>query len=458
MAAPREPRESCGSDSRVAREATTALPALRSALALRFRPLEFLDSLHGRGEVITLRVGSRKVYLLNDGRLVRELLVGHSQQAAKTGLLFDTARAFLGKGLITSNGPFHLRQRRLMQPAFHKARIAGYASIMSESIEERTGLWQHGRTIPLHKELFALAQTIASRSLFSADPTGDMVEDISRWVPVLERGVGKRTLLPVDLLQKLPTPENRRFDKAVQRLDLLIDGIIAAYRREDVDHGDLLSMLLAVRDEQTGEGMSDQQVHDECLSLFMASVETTARAMCWVLHLLGRHPEVEKRVHAEADDVLGGRTATYDDLAELPYLRRVVTETLRLYPPAWLLPRRTVADIELGGHRIPGGSDVLSSVYLVHHDPDVYPEPDRFDPDRWLPENAAAIPRESYLPFGAGTRQCIGNDFAFTEIMLLTATLACRWRLLPAPGRRVRTRATTVLYPHPLPMIAHRRA
>jgi cytochrome P450 len=439
------------------RSALTTLPALRSALKLRFRPLEFLDSLSGQGRVIRLRLGRHRVYLLNDAKLVREVLVLRGQQAPKTGVMFDNAREFLGNGLITSNGKFHIRQRRLMQPAFRPARIATYATIMSQAIDEWTGSWPGGREIQLHEELLELTQTIASRSLFSMDPTGHMVDEISRCVCVLEEGVGKRTLMPIDLLYRLPTPGNRAYRRAVERLDRLIDDIIAAYRRSGVDHGDLLSMLLSAQDEESGERMSDEQVHDECLSLFMASVETTARAMSWALYVLARHPQVEERVHHEVDAVLDGRPAGYDDINDLPYLRRVVTETMRLYPPAWLLPRKAVTDLELGGHRIPAGSDIFSSTYLVHHDPEVYPEPDRFDPDRWLPEHAARIPRGSYIPFGAGARQCIGNDFAVTEIMLLLATLTNRWHLEPVPGQRVQAKAMTVLSPQPLSMIARRR-
>jgi len=440
------------------RSGTTTLSTLHSAWRLRFRPLELLDSLPDKGKVVRFKIGRHQVYMLTDPTMVRELLVSQGKNAPKAGVMFDNARAFLGNGLITSNGTFHLRQRRLLQPAFQPGAVAGYAGIMSQAITERTESWRDGQTLAMQDELFQLTQTVASRCLFSVDPTGHMVDEISEWVPVLEKGVGRRTLLPIDLLYRLPTPGNRRYQTAVRRLDWLISQIIRSYRESGANHGDLLSMLVAARDETTGEPMSDRQIHEECLSLFIASVETTARAMSWVLYLLGNHPDVEAGVHAEVDEVLCGRAAKHEDIARLPYLRQVVTETLRLYPPAWLLPRKAAVDIDLDGYRIPAGSEIFTSPYLVHRDEKVYPEPAKFDPDRWAPERARLIPRESYLPFGAGARQCIGNTFAFTEIMLWLGTLAGRWRMRPAPGRKVRVRAMTVLYPDPLPMIASRRA
>ena len=395
--------------------------------------------------------------MLNNADLVRKLLTSHGHDAPKTGVMFDNVRSFLGNGLITSNGSFHLRQRRLMQPAFHHDRIVQYAKIMSEVIIERTESWQDGQRLNMDEELIGLTLAVAARCMFAAEPTRHMAEEVARWFPVLEKGVGKRTLLPIDLLYALPTPSNRRYQTAVRRLDGLIDSIIASYRASGTDRSDLLSMLLTARDDDTGDPMSDRQIHEECLSLFMAGVETTARAMCWVLHLLGQHPQIESEVHAEVDTVLGGRPATHDDLADLPYLQRVVTETLRMYPPAWLLPRQAAVDLDLGHYRIPAGSNIFTSTYLLHRDPHAYPEPERFDPDRWLPDRAKQIPRASYIPFGVGARQCIGNNFAFTEIALFLATLAGRWRMAPVPGRRVRVRAMTVLYPHPLPMTVRRR-
>jgi cytochrome P450 len=257
-----------------------------------------------------------------------------------------------------------------------------------------------------------------------------------------------RALSP-KFVEKLPIPGNRRFDEAITRMQAIVLAVIRDWRAAGVDHGDLLSMLLLA-------GMTDEQARDEVLTLLTAGIETTALALAWTFHELGRNPDVEARVHAEIDEVLGGRPITGEDLPELVYLRQVVDEVLRHYP-LWMLMRRTLTDVDLGGTRLPEGSEVIVSPHALHHDPASFADPARFDPDRWSPERVKQQPKGAFIPFGAGTRQCVGNVFAQNEIVITVATVAARWRLVPVPGRPVRVKFTSAAYPESLPMTAVRR-
>jgi pentalenene oxygenase len=262
---------------------------------------------------------------------------------------------------------------------------------------------------------------------------------------------------PTGLLARLPLAANREFDTALGRLHALIDGIVGDYRRSGEDRGDLLSALLAARDDEDGGRMSDQEIHDQVMTLLLAGVETTASALTWAWHLLASHPEAEARLHAEVDEVLGGRAPTYADVPRLAYTQRVFTETLRLYPPAWMFTRMTAEPTELGGHLLPSGTDVLISPYVIHRIPELFASPAAFDPDRWLPERAQDVARGSYLPFGGGSRKCIGDVFGMTEATLALAALASRWRLRPVPGTVVKARAGMSLTAGPLPMVPEPR-
>jgi len=276
---------------------------------------------------------------------------------------------------------------------------------------------------------------------------------VIRSMPIVLEGVTKRALSPTQLLEKLPTPENRRFHAANGRLRDLVDRIIAEYRRTGVDHGDMVSMLLLARDEETGEGLGDAQVRDEAVTMLLAGTETTSTTLSWVFHVLGQRPDLEARLHDEVDEVLGDGPVSFEQIGQLGYTRRLVTETLRTYPAAWLLTRRTNEPVSLGDVVLPAGTDVLFSQYALHRDPALYADPDVFDPDRWLPERAARIPRPAFIPFGAGNRQCIGEGFAWTEAIVVLATMARRWRMRAVPGVPVRMRPAATLRPSRLPMV-----
>jgi cytochrome P450 len=418
-------------------------------------PLTFVTRARPLGDVVEIRIGPQPAYLVNNPDLIRRVLVGEAKKYGK-GVQFDKLRPTLGNGLVTAAGEEHLKHRRLVQPAFHHSRIAGYARTMRELSLEMAGSWRDGERIALDNELTELALKIVGRTLFSTEIGAEVVDEVIRSMPAVLNGVTKRAMLPA-VLEKLPTAENRRFNEANHRLRAVVDRIIAEYRRGGVDHGDMVSMLLLARDEETGEGLSDTQVRDEAVTMLLAGTETTSTLLSWVFFVLGQRPDLEERLHAEVDEVLGDGTMSFEQIGRLGYTRRLITEALRVYPPAWLLTRRTNEPVTLGGFALPAGASVLFSPYAVHRDPTLYADPDVFDPDRWLPERAKDVPRPAFVPFGAGNRQCIGEGFAWTEAIVVLATVASRWRMRPVPGAEVRMMPVATLRPSALPMLARSR-
>lgn len=419
-------------------------PFLGHTPALLRQRFAFTDSLHEHGEIVKLYLGPSPVYFVTSPRLAQEVLVTAGPKFRK-GAMFDKFRPFVGNGLVLSNGDFHLRQRRLMQPAFHRDRLLAYAEIMRRAAAEMSGTWRAGEVRMAEEDMQSLAVTIVGEALFSTDLGKEAIAEARRSIFVIIQQGMIRALSP-KFVEKLPVPGNRRFDEAITRMQGIVVEVIRDWRREGTDRGDLLSTLLLA-------GMTDEQARDEVLTLLTAGIETTALALAWTFHELGRHPEVEARVHAEVDEVLGGRPVTVDDLARLTYVRQVVDEVLRKYP-LWMLMRRTLTDVDLGGVRLPEGAEVIVSPHALHHDPASFADPDRFDPGRWAPERADDVPKGAFVPFGAGTRQCIGNRFAQNEIVITLATVAARWRLVPVPGRPVRVKFTSAAYPESLPMTA----
>ncbi|HET8683674.1 MAG TPA: cytochrome P450 [Micromonosporaceae bacterium] len=432
------------------------LPLLGHALQLRRQPLEFLESLRPLGEIVMIRLGPKPVYVVNSPDLIRRVLVGEAHKF-EPGVQLDKARPFLGNGLITSRGVTHRRQRRLLQPAFHHSRIAHYAEVMQRLAAERADSWEEGQRITADVEMMELAMAVVGRTLFSTDLDHDAVDEVISAMPIVLDGVTRRVLAPIGLLERLPTAENRRFNRAIRRIHEVVDRVVAGYRRAGVDHGDLVSMMLMVRDEETGEGLSDAQVRDEVLTMLAAGTQTTATTMAWALHTMSVRDDIQDRAYAEVCDVLGDRAPAFQDVERLSYIRRLLTETLRLYPPAWLLSRRTTSEVNLGGHILPPGASVFFSPYAVHRDPSVYPEPDVFDPDRWVTERAKQVPRPAFVPFGAGSRQCIGEGFAWVEAAIVLATVLRRWRVRPVAGQSVRKVASATLGPSRVYLTVERR-
>jgi cytochrome P450 len=336
------------------------------------------------------------------------------------------SRWFFGEGLLTNEGDSWLRQRRLSAPAFHRERIASYAQIMVEYTQQMLVAWRQGEVRDVHQDMMRLTLQIVVRCLFGVET--EHLGKVSAAVNVMMRNAtGVRMLLP-PIARYLPTPTMLNVRRAVKHLDETVYGIIAQRRRDQHDAGDLLSILMSVRDED-GSGMSDKQLRDEVLTFLLAGHETTALALTWTLYLLARNPEAEQRLHAELDRALGGRRAEFPDLPGLSYTDRVIKESMRLYPPAWSLARSVISDFRVRDYTVPAGSNVVMSQWVMHRNPKYFPEPEKFDPDRWVPGFAQKLPRFAYFPFGGGPRQCIGAAFATMEATLLLVTIAQHFRL-----------------------------
>jgi cytochrome P450 len=398
------------------------------------------------GDVARFLAATQTVYLLNHPDHVKDVLVTH-QGRFKKGRALQRAKRLLGEGLLTSEGDFWRRQRRLAQPAFHKQRINSYAETMVAYAEKSSARWRDGETLDVAAEMMRLTLAVVGKTLFDADVESDADEVGAALAEVMSL-FGYLMLPFSELLEKLPLPPRRRFERARARLDRVIYRIIEERRREGRDRGDLLSTLLhAVDEEGDRTGMTDEQLRDEVMTLFLAGHETTANALAWTWYLLSQHPEAEARLHAELEEVLTGRPPTAEDFPRLRYTEMVVAESMRLYPPAWAIGRLALEDHEAGGYLIPRGSLVLISPYVMHRDPRFFPDPERFDPERFTPEAKSARPQFAYFPFGGGQRRCIGESFAWMEGVLILATLARRWRLRLAPDANVRTEPRITLRP-----------
>ena len=421
--------------------ATAPGPRLSLFASLIYRPgggnpLDFFSSLaRTYGDISTYRMAGEQLFLVNEPRLIRDILVTHHRNFTKSRGLERTKR-LLGQGLLTSEGAMHLRQRRLMQPAFHRDRIAAYGELMVGYADRMRRSWSDGATLDLSREMNRLTLSIVGKTLFDVDVESQAAAVGEALTAVMESFW--MMLLPfADALERLPVPKLRRARLARARLDAIIYRMIADRRASGRDHGDLLSMLLSAQDEDAGGGMTDQQVRDEAMTIFLAGHETTANALMWTWFLLSGAPEVEATLHAEIDRVLQGRLPAMADLGSLHYVERVVTESMRLYPPAWIVGRRAIDAYQLGEYLVPPRSILIMSPYLMQRDARFYPDPERFDPDRWTPEFRAALPKFAYFPFGGGPRQCIGESFAWMELVLLVATIAQQYRLRLVPGHPV---------------------
>ncbi|MGE7385267.1 cytochrome P450 [Streptomyces sp. NPDC004126] len=433
------------------------LPLLGHVHHMLTGPREFFTSLRDLGDLVTVRLGPMRAYVLNNPAHVHQILTKDVRKLDK-GLAYEKSAPFLGNGLLNSTEPQHMTHRRIVQPAFHTRRIAAYADQMRETAEQRSAGWSDGATVEFDDEIHAYAVSVVCRALFSTDLGDTVAAEVEETFPVLLKGVARRIAMPFGPLEKLPTPGNRRFERARQRLDKALTDVIAAYQERGAKDGDLMALLLAARSHGEGcPGLTDQQVHDEAMALFLGGVETARDVLAWACHLISTHPQVQRRLAAEIDRVLGGRPVTHADLPELRYTHAVLTEVLRQYPPGWLLTRRTVTEVELGPHRIPAGSDVLFSLHALQHDPAVYPDPERFDPDRWTGGSAVPVPRISFLPFGAGNRGCIGEPFAWEEMTVFLAVVLARFSLHPLPGYRVRPSRSTMYAPKRVPLIVRDR-
>jgi len=436
------------------------LPILGSLLDIRRDPTGvFLRAALRYGEVVHFTVGPRQGYLITNPADVRHVLQDNARNYQKSPL-YQKLRMHLGNGLLTSEGEFWLRQRRIAQPAFHRERVASLAQVMTAAVGEAAAHWEtvadRGDAVDVDEEMMRLTRTVVVRALLGSD-LGPYTDRIDEAWTILNQYIGE-DFWSLGLTDWLPTPRRRRFQAARRLLRDAVDYVIAERRRNPSDHPDLLSMLLAARDGDTGEGMTDEQLRVEVTTFLLAGQETTSLALTWIWYLLSQHPQAQRRLEEEVDTVLGGRPPEYADLASLPYTRMVIDEALRLYPPAWGFSRQALGDDELGGYPLPRGWIAFVVPFVLHRLPSLWDEPDAFDPDRFSPARSADRPKFAYVPFGAGPRQCIGNQFALMEAHLAVAMLAQRYRLRLAPGRTVEPWPLITLRPrHGMPMFVERR-
>ena len=393
---------------------------------LNNNPLEYFTKVAREyGDVAGLRVLNFKTVFINHPSLIEEVLVTNARKYSK-GRVLRANRHVFGEGLLTSEGDFWLRQRRLAQPAFHRARVASYAATMVDYTERMVQGWRGGEERDAHQEMMRLTLEIVAKTLFDADVEGDAQEVGKSLELLLEIGANFRRTIFVP--HWLPTPTNLRVRREVKQIEKILYRIIAERRASGRDAGDLLSMLLSAQDED-GSRMTDRQLRDETITLFLAGHETTASTLSWTWWLLARHPAVEAKLHAELDAVLGDRAPTLDDLPKLRYTGHLITESLRLYPAAWGMARLVVEDHEIAGYAVTKGMGVAMAQWVVHRDPRWYDAPEEFRPERWEDDLLKRLPRFAYFPFGGGPRQCIGNAFALMEAALILATIARKFRL-----------------------------
>lgn len=401
-------------------------------LAFRRSPTNFLMRVAREyGDISHFRLGRRGLYFLNHPDHVKDVLVTRQDNFRK-GLALQRAKFLFGEGLLTSEGEQHRRQRRLIQPAFQRQRISTYAEMIVRHAAQTRASWEDGREFDVSREMRRLTLLIVCEALFGAD-VRDEADGVDEAVSSV---VNRFQLFPTpwsiarSVLRKLTLRAGRHGATTRDKLDAIIFRIIRERQHKGLEGDDLLTSLLAAKDEESGEvAMPDSQVRDEVITLFMAGHETTANALTWTWHLLSKHPEAEAKFHAEVDTVLAGRLPTAEDVPRLHYTEMVFTEAMRLYPPSWLLSRLAVATYEVGGYTMPADSLVIVSPYVMHHDERYFPAPFSFDPERWTKARRAMRPEFSYFPFGGGARRCIGEGFAKLEATLILATLAQIWRL-----------------------------
>ncbi len=416
---------------------TGVVETIRTVMSgVEFDMLQFAkDSQAQFGSFNFTKFGWVTFYMITDPDLMHEILVDRPEEFYKLKLIKYALGPFLGNGLLTNEGDFWKKQRKLAQPAFHSKRIESYANIMVDYTRGMLANWRTGETRRLDREMMKLTLNIVAKTLFDADVSGDADHVGDLLTRILEAS-NDRLNAAVQVPDWLPTPKTRQMHKDIAELDVIIQRFIDERRQSGEDKGDLLSMLLQARDDD-GSGMDDKQLRDELMTIFLAGHETTAMNMTWTWYLLMEHPDVMARLKAEVDAALGDRPAAMADLANLKYAEMVIKESMRLYPPAASVGREPIHDLELGGYTIPKGALLTLSTYGMHHNPKVFPNPEVFDPERFSPENEKRIPRYGYLPFGAGPRVCIGNSFALMEARLILATMVQQADLSLVPGQKI---------------------
>jgi len=380
------------------------------------------------GEIAFFKLGKRKMYMVSNPEIIKDVLVTSNNNFTKSRALMR-AKMVVGEGLLTSESDFHLKQRRMIQPVFLQKRISKYASIMSEHSLRISEKWIDGQVLDMHKEMMKLTFSIVVKTLFNSDIEKNPDEIGDALTAVMKQFT--RLVFPFsEYLDKLPLPGIKKCNDALEKLDNTIYDFIEERRNKGDSYDDLLSLLLSVRSEDSDKiGMSNQQIRDEAITLFIAGQETTANSLSWSLYLISQHPEVEMKLYAEISSVLDSRLPNMEDYKNLAYTKMVFTESMRLYPPAWTVVRRAISDYELKDYIVPSGADIFMSQYVIHRDPKYYSDPLKFKPERWENDFMKSIPKFAYFPFGGGPRLCIGEGFAWMEGILVLATILSRWKM-----------------------------
>jgi cytochrome P450 len=427
-------------------------PVLGSMRDFQRDKLGFIRGLTRYGDVARYRTAHLTWYQVNNPEGIRRVLQENNRNYGKGALTLGFFKPVVGEGLLTSEGALWLRQRRLIQPVFHRRSVAAFGTLMTDESLAMLERWQpamdSGKPLDVLSEMARLTLDVVTGALFHAHVGGEP-EAMGRAINTLIEDVSYRFEVPFYPPHRVPTPRNRRFRAALRTVDRAVYSIIAGRRRGGGDEEDLLALLMETRDEETGEAMNDRQLRDEVMTLFLAGHETTSNALTWALYLISTHPKVEERMRHELEEVLGpdSRVPTVRDLPNLTYTKMVVDETLRLYPPAWITNRQAIDGDEILGHHIPAGSFVTLSPYVLHRHPDYWDEPDAFDPERFAPGRSTGRPRFAYFPFGGGPRQCIGQSMALVEAQLVLATVLGRCRLRPVSNHPVEAQALATLRP-----------
>jgi cytochrome P450 len=398
--------------------------------------LGFIERCRDYGDVVRMRFLYLTVHFIYNPAHIEYVLSTNARNFIKSrSLRSPFFRRLVGNGLLTSEGEDWKRQRRLAQPAFHRQRISSYGDVMVEYARRMAAAWNKGEVRDIHRDMMRLTLEIVVKTLFNADVSGD-ADRVGRVLSQMVKPFASQATLKWILDNRLPTPTHRRFNEAAKEIDEIVYRIIAQRRSSGSDEGDLLSMLLAAHDED-GSQMTDRQLRDEVMTLFLAGHETTALTLSWAWYLLAQNPDVEKQFHAELDEVLAGRLPIVADLPRLKYTEMIARESMRLYPPAYGVGREAIDEFELGGYRVPARSQVFMFPWVTQRDPRFFAEPARFYPERWTEDFVNRLPKYAYFPFGGGPRACIGNYFAMMEVVLLLATIGQQFRFSLLPDNPV---------------------
>lgn len=422
------------------------IPILGSAVPFFKDILGFLKSTASRyGDIAYFQLGTRKIYMLSHPDDIQDVLITNNRNFLKSRAL-QRAKIIVGEGLLTSEGETHLRNRRIIQPIFHNRVIPGFAETMVHFTDEFISDWKESSVIDVHRKMMEITQRIVVKTLFDAelDDSGKLIDSLSYILNQFSR-----FLFPFsEYLDKIPIPSNIKCNNALNTIDEYLYKIIQERKSDVNNRNDLLSLLIQ-QTEDTGSknAFNEKQVRDEVVTFYIAGQETTSNALCWTWYLISQNKEVEEKIESEIRTVLGNRLPTYEDLGSLTYIQNTVKESLRMFPPAWVVTRRAINDYRVGEYNIPSGTDIYMSQYVVHYDKRFYDKPEIFNPDRWNNLSGKEIHRFAFFPFGGGPRRCIGEPFAMMEAVLLIATIASKWRMRLAPNFKVEPQPLITLRP-----------